>query len=95
MKKVWILQIDWTLRGESGHDIVEVFDEKTKAQDALREFVLNEQKTTWLNEFLEYDLTPKDDRELDEYDFSDDSFYAESYEEEGRTEVWITVFMVK
>ena len=91
--KVYILQVDWAYRGESGHDIVKVFDEKTKAQDALREFVLNEQKTTWLNEFLEYDLTPKDDQELDEYDFSDDSFYAESYEKEARTEVWITAFM--
>ena len=95
MKQVWILQIDWFFRSDCGRDIVKVFDDEQKAKKCFREFLLNERSNTWLGDFVDDELNPVEGELLDVYDFSDKSFYAESYARDARTEVWLEMFVIE
>ena len=95
MKKVWILQIDWFFRSDCGRDIVKVFYDEQKAKNEFIEFLVNERCNTWLGDFVDDELNPVEDELLDVYDFSDKSFYAESYAKYARTEVWLEMFVIE
>jgi hypothetical protein len=95
MKKVWIVQNDWRFCGDSGHDFAKVFDDEQKARNEFIEYLVNERCNTWLGDFVDDELNPVEGQELDEYDFSDTHFCAESYAYDARTEVWIESFDVE
>lgn len=83
---VYIIEIDWDFRGESGHDILDVCDSFEKAKNRLKEIIEDEKKTTWLSELEE--------NEFDDFEVGEDYFFAESFELEGRTEIHISKFNV-
>lgn len=75
MKKVFIITIEWNLRGEHGHEILAVTDKKSVGK-LFKTFVDNEKKESYLSDFFNTDGTLKDGilDEIAEYTDTDTCF---------------------
>lgn len=88
--KAYIIHIDYTFRGDSGHDVLDcAFTDNGNARDKFNSIVREERDNTWLSDVLDEDCKPYNKEELHQYIYDEEYFDVEDYANEARTEIWI------
>lgn len=88
MHKVFIVQIEWNLKGDSGHEILAVTNAEN-AHQCFKSFVEQEKSESYLTDFFNADGTLKEGviDELAEYTDTDTSFMLATSDYEYYTEL--------
>lgn len=83
MEKIFIVEITWNLKGESGHEVLAVTNAEN-AQKCFKHYVESEKGESYLEDFFNADGTLKKDEmdDIIEYTETDNSFtfVANNYE---------------
>ena len=90
MGKLFIIEIDWNLKGDTGHDILAVTTAEN-VKECFKMFVEVEKSETYLQDFFNEDGTLKEGvmDELAEYTDTDTSFMLATSDYEYYTEISI------
>lgn len=89
MDSICIIQIEWNIKGDTGHDILAVTSPDCVVEE-FRRLVEQEKTETYLNEFFNEDGTLKDEvkDELGDFEDSDTHFTFETKDYEYYTYMW-------
>ena len=90
MDKLFIVEVDWNLKGDAGHDILAVTTAEN-IKECFKMFVEVEKSESYLQDFFNEDGTLKEDveSELAEYEDTDTSFIFSTKDYEYYTELSI------
>lgn len=90
MNKVFIVVIEWNIKGDTGHDILAVTD-ADNITNVFRGFVESEKSESYLSDFFNEDGTLKEgvEAELARYEDTDKSFMLLTSDYEYWTNLYI------
>ena len=90
MDKIFIIEIEWNLKGDAGHEVLAVTT-ADNVKECFKHFVDQEKSESYLNDFFNADGTLKDGAidELAEYTDTDTSFVLTTSDYEYYTELSI------
>ena len=91
MDKVFIVEIEWNLKGECGHEILAVANEDC-INEVFKSLVEQEKSETYLSDFFNENGELRDGmfEELANYNDSDKSFMLQTNDYEYFTNIYIT-----
>lgn len=87
---VFILHCAWNVKGDTGHDVLNVFANEDKAKQYLQELVEREKKNTWIADYWDSVSNSPDCEDWDKtFEEREDYFFYEINYGEYYTEIWI------
>ena len=93
MEKVFIVEIDWNLKGEMGHDILAVTTEDC-IKEVFKKLVEEEKNESYLEKFFNTDGTLKEEfktnGDIEVYEENDKYFNLLTSDFEYYTTMWVT-----
>ena len=91
MNEVYVIEIEWNMKGDNGHEILCVTDAESMLPN-FKSLLDNEKQMSWLNDYFNEDGTPNEEKMDDEsyYEERDDyfEFSLNNYE-------WYTIMSVQ